>query len=166
MSSSPKSLQPEQFSNGITIISLYLNPLPNSHAPPIEQSIFQVMKEISLLFCLPDNPFFLLNEGRESDHAVQEATYACTFSFNLRGCYELISVYTGCGWVFAQHFCNRLGPAYLHLRNILDETIPAHAEVLNDIKMRFREETFTRESIQQVIHAHPDLVRHVFKYLK
>ena len=60
--------------------------------------------------------------------------------------------------MFAQHFCNRLGPAYLHLRNALDESNPAHAEVLNDIKMRFREETFTRESIQQVIHAHPDLV--------
>lgn len=67
----------EQFSNGVTIISLYLNPLPNSHAPPIEHSIFQVMKEASLLFCLPDNPFFQLNAGSESGHAVQEATYAC-----------------------------------------------------------------------------------------
>jgi glutamate dehydrogenase len=134
----------EQFSNGITIISLYLNPLPNSHAAPIEHSIFQVMKEASLLFCLPDNPFFGLNEGFESGHAVQEATYAY------------------CGWVFAQHFCNRLGPAYLHLKNVLDETIPEHAEVLNDIKMRFREETFTRESIQQVIHAHPDLIRMLY----
>ncbi|EGO23766.1 NADH-dependent glutamate dehydrogenase [Serpula lacrymans var. lacrymans S7.9] len=127
----------EQFSNGITIISLYLNPLPNSNAAPIEHSIFQVMKEASLLFCLPDNPFFLPTNS----HAVQEATYAY------------------CGWVFAQHFCNRLGPAYLHLKNILDETNPSHAEVLNDIKRRFREETFTRESIAQVIHAHPELIR-------
>lgn len=63
-----------------------------------------------------------------------------------------------CGWVFAQHFCNRLGPAYLHLKNVLDESNPAHAEVLNDIKRRFREETFTRESIAQVIHAHSELV--------
>ena len=63
-----------------------------------------------------------------------------------------------CGWVFAQHFCNRLGPAYLHLKNALDESNPAHAEVLNDIKRRFREETFTRESIAQVIHAHSELV--------
>jgi hypothetical protein len=36
------------------------------------------MKEASLLFCLPDNPFFLANEGPEVGHAVQEATYACT----------------------------------------------------------------------------------------
>ena len=65
----------EQFSNGITIISLYLNPMPDSTAPPIEHSIFQVMKEASLLYCLPDNPFFL--DSGKSGHAVQEATYAC-----------------------------------------------------------------------------------------
>ncbi|KAH7926488.1 NADH-dependent glutamate dehydrogenase [Leucogyrophana mollusca] len=129
----------EQFSNGITIISLYLNPLPDSTGAPIENSIFQVMKEASLLYCLPDNPFFLDPSG--SNHAVQEATYAY------------------CGWVFAQHFCNRLGPAYLHLKNILDESNPAHAEVLNDIKRRFREETFTRESIAQIIHAHSEIIR-------
>ncbi|KDR82436.1 hypothetical protein GALMADRAFT_237757 [Galerina marginata CBS 339.88] len=129
----------EQFSNGITIISLYLNPLPNSNAPPIENSIFQVMKEASLLYCLPDNPFFL--PKAPGSNAVQEATYAY------------------CGWIFAQHFCNRLGPAYLQLKNVLNENDPAHAEVLNDIKRRFREETFTRESIAQVIHAHPDLIR-------
>ncbi|KAF5360835.1 hypothetical protein D9756_004968 [Leucocoprinus leucothites] len=129
----------EQFANGITIISIYLNPLPNSSAPPIENSIYQVMKEASLLFCLPDNPFFL-PKSPES-HAVQEATYAY------------------CGWIFAQHFCNRLGPAYLQLKNVLDEADPAHAEVMNNIKRRFREETFTRESIAQAIQAHPDLIR-------
>ncbi|PPQ79211.1 LOW QUALITY PROTEIN: hypothetical protein CVT25_002817 [Psilocybe cyanescens] len=129
----------EQFANGITIISLYLNPLPDSNAPPIEHSIFQVLKEASLLFCLPDNPFFLPKSL--GSNAVQEATYAY------------------CGWIFAQHFCNRLGPAYLQLKNVLNENDPAHAEVLNDIKRRFREETFTRESIAQVILAYPDLIR-------
>ncbi|KAJ7205988.1 NADH-dependent glutamate dehydrogenase [Mycena pura] len=131
----------EQFSNGITIISLYLNPLPGSPggAPPIEHSIYQVVKEASLLFCLPDNPFFL--PKAPGTHAVQEATYAY------------------CGWIFAQHFCNRLGPAYLSLRNVLDETDPMHAEVLNDIKRRFREETFTRESIAGIISSYPELIR-------
>ncbi|KAJ7465158.1 NAD-specific glutamate dehydrogenase [Mycena latifolia] len=131
----------EQFSNGVTIISLYLNPLPGAPggAPPIEHSIQQVMKEASLLFCLPDNPFFL--PKAPGSHAVQEATYAY------------------CGWIFAQHFCNRLGPAYLSLRNVLNEADPIHAEVLNDIKRRFREETFTRESIAGVIAAYPELIR-------
>ncbi|KAI0298145.1 NADH-dependent glutamate dehydrogenase [Multifurca ochricompacta] len=129
----------EQFSNGITIISIYLNPLPNSKAPPIENSIFQVMKEVSLLYCLPDNPFFSV--ASQSPHAVQDATYAY------------------CGWIFAQQFCNRLGASYLALKNVLDENNPTHAEVLNDIKRRFREETFTRESIANVIHAYPELIR-------
>jgi glutamate dehydrogenase len=71
-------LAPEQFSNGITIISIYLNPLPNTNAPPIEHSIFQVMKEVSLLYCLPDNPFFSSTD--ESPHAVQDAAYACTYA--------------------------------------------------------------------------------------
>ncbi|KAF8631018.1 hypothetical protein AX15_002629 [Amanita polypyramis BW_CC] len=129
----------EQFSNGITIISLYLRPLPNANAPPIEHSIFQVMKEASLLFCLPENPYFQAKSP--GSHAVQEATYAY------------------CGWIFAQHFCNRLGTAYLQLKNVLDENDTTHAEVLNNIKRRFREETFTRESIAQVIHTYPELIQ-------
>jgi len=35
------------------------------------------MKEASLLFCLPDNPFFLPKSL--GTNAVQEATYACPF---------------------------------------------------------------------------------------
>ncbi|KAL6305517.1 hypothetical protein BKA93DRAFT_778531, partial [Sparassis latifolia] len=137
----------EQFSNGITIISLYLNPLPSAlNAPPIKHSIFQVMKEASLLYCLPDNPFFYAEPGQNSGHAVQEATYAY------------------CGWVFMQHFCNHLGPAYLALKNILDESNPSHMEVLNNIKHRFREETFMRENIAQVIHAHADLLMPTLSY--
>jgi len=146
----------EQFSNGITIISLYLNPIPSSNAPPIEHSIFQVMKEASLLFCLPDNPFFLPKSL--GSNAVQEATYACKSLLQDADIQTKLTVTPDCGWIFAQHFCNRLGPAYLQLKNVLNENDPAHAEVLNDIKRRFREETFTRESIAQVIHAHPDLV--------
>ena len=73
----------EQFSNGITIISLYLNPLPGANAPPIEHSIFQVMKEASLLYCLPDNPFFYASGAASGTHAVQEAVYACASFFIL-----------------------------------------------------------------------------------
>jgi glutamate dehydrogenase len=133
----------EQFANGITIISMYLNPVPNTRAPPIEHSIHQVVREASLLYCLPDNPFFSAVD-EDNLHAVQEATYAYV------------------GWIFAQHFCNRLGPAYLALKNVLDDSNPDHAEVLNKIKTRFREETFTRESIREVIQAHPDLVRMLY----
>jgi glutamate dehydrogenase len=44
------------------------------------------------------------------------------------------------------------------LKTVLDESNPLHAEVLDDIKRRFREETFTRESIAQIIHAHSELI--------
>lgn len=46
----------EQFSNGVTIISLYLNPVGSTSSPPIEHSIHQVIKEASLLYCLPSTP--------------------------------------------------------------------------------------------------------------
>ena len=70
----------EQFSNGLIIILIYLNPLPSSKAPPIEHSNFQVMKEVSLLYCLPDNRFFAPSE---SQHAVQDMAYACMCKFYL-----------------------------------------------------------------------------------
>lgn len=66
--------------------------------------------------------------------------------------------YTDCGWIFAQHFCNRLGSAYLALKNVLDESNPGHAEVMNQIKKRFREETFTRQGIAEALSAYPELV--------
>ena len=80
---------------------MYLNPVPNTRAPPIEHSIHQVVREASLLYCLPDNPFFTVGatDGADTGHAVQEATYAYV------------------GWIFAQHFCNRLGSAYIALKN-------------------------------------------------
>jgi glutamate dehydrogenase len=67
--------------------------------------------------------------------------------------------------VFAQHFCNRLGPAFAALQAVLGgpgDTDPAHELVLGDIKRRLREETFTREAIAQVLLAHPQLVRMLY----
>ena len=45
------------------------------------------------------DPQFTVVQGEDTAHAVQEATYAYV------------------GWIFAQHFCNRLGSAYLALKN-------------------------------------------------
>jgi glutamate dehydrogenase len=65
--------------------------------------------------------------------------------------------------VFAQHFCNRLGPAFAALQAVLGgDADPAHELVLGDIKRRLREETFTREAIAQVLLAHPQLVRMLY----
>ncbi|KAI9245868.1 Glutamate/Leucine/Phenylalanine/Valine dehydrogenase-domain-containing protein [Phascolomyces articulosus] len=129
----------EQFSNGVTIMGLYLNPLPNSRAVPIEHSIYQVMKETSLLYCLPTTPlqeFFKTNKL-----SVQETVYGYVV------------------WIFAQHFLNRLGKEYLSLTNILDKTNPVHEEVLTKMKKRLRQDTFTREYILDIIKRYPDLIK-------
>jgi glutamate dehydrogenase len=83
----------EQFSNGVTVMSIYLRPLPqaleNARFPPIEASIHQIMKEVSLLFCIPQNKF--------------QAHFAM-------GCLSLQeTIYAHCVWVFIGHFLNRLG---------------------------------------------------------
>jgi glutamate dehydrogenase len=85
----------DQFSNGITIISLNLKVKDNKNqnyeakARSVEWSCQQISKEISLLYCIPRNKFQLLfANGRLS---LQE------------------TIYGHCVWVFVQHFLDRLG---------------------------------------------------------
>ena len=123
-------------------MSLYLNPLPNSKSSPIEHSIHQVIKEASLIYCLPTTPFQqFFQSGKLS---VQEAIYAYV------------------GWIFAQHFLNRLGNEYVSLVNIMDQNDPVHAEVLNKIKKRLRSDAFTREYILDIIKMYPDLIHFMY----
>lgn len=83
----------EQFSNGISVICLYLKPAANlenaSRFPPLEQSIYQITKEISLLYCIPQNKFQA--QFISGELSLQE------------------TIYGHCVWVFVQHFLNRLG---------------------------------------------------------
>ncbi|EME42299.1 hypothetical protein DOTSEDRAFT_73208 [Dothistroma septosporum NZE10] len=135
----------EQFSNGITIMSIYLRPgsptISTKH-PPIEASIHQVMKEISLLYCIPQNKFQgHFNSGRLS---LQE------------------SIYAHCVWVFVQHFLNRLGGEYNTLKTLLDSSNSVHAELLTKLKKRLRTETFTADYILEIINQYPDLIRSLY----
>ncbi|KAH0536921.1 glutamate dehydrogenase (NADP(+)) gdh1 [Glutinoglossum americanum] len=136
----------EQFSNGVTVMSIYLRPLPQSHEtarfPPIEASIHQIMKEVSLLFCIPQNKFqahFAM--GRLS---LQETIYA------------------HCVWVFIGHFLNRLGSDYTSLSSLLDVNNSVHMEILSKIKRRLRTETFTSDYILEIINQFPDLIRALY----
>ncbi|KAL8961209.1 MAG: hypothetical protein Q9193_002202 [Seirophora villosa] len=136
----------EQFSNGITIMSIYLRPLAQTPAsmkhPPIEASIHQIMKEVSLLYCIPQNKFQgHFASGRLS---LQETIYA------------------HCVWVFVGHFLNRLGSEYKSLASILDPNNSAHVEMLSKIKRRLRTETFTSDYILEIINKYPDLVRALY----
>lgn len=132
----------EQFSNGVTIYRAYLEAIPDKTAPPIEISIQQIIREASLMYCLPITPFqSYFQEGKLS---VQETIYGYV------------------GWIFAQHFLNRLGREYTLLTTILDSTSESHQEVLQNIKKRLRSDTFTREYILEVIKLYPDLIRQLY----
>ncbi|QIW95013.1 hypothetical protein AMS68_000531 [Peltaster fructicola] len=134
----------EQFSNGTTIMSLYLRPAPNvmTKHPPIEASIHQIAKEVSLLYCIPHNKFMQqFSTGRLS---LQE------------------SIYAHCVWIFVQHFLNRLGNEYKLLVSVLDKANTVHAELLSTLKKRLRAETFTPEYIHEIIDQYPDLIHPLY----
>ncbi|TGZ78677.1 NAD-dependent glutamate dehydrogenase [Ascodesmis nigricans] len=139
----------EQFSNGVTVMSIYLRPLPTNTKvpnpnkfPPIEASIHQIMKEVSLLYCIPQNRF--------QHHFI-------------RGALSLQeTIYAHCVCMFIGHFLNRLGSEYNALAAMLDSNNPLHAETLAKLKRRLRQETFTRDYIFDIINEHPELVRSLY----
>ncbi|KAL4801417.1 Glutamate/Leucine/Phenylalanine/Valine dehydrogenase-domain-containing protein [Aspergillus unguis] len=136
----------ENFSNGISVISLYLRPLKDADIaakfPPIEAAIHQIIKEISLLYCVPQNRFqHHFASGRLS---LQETIYA------------------HCAWVFVQQFLNRLGSEYTSLTDLLDSNNSAHAELLAKIKKRLRTETFTSDYIAEIVNKYPNLIHKLY----
>lgn len=127
----------ENFSNGITIISVNLAPIGGREVS--NQSISHVVKEISMLFCIPESPFHdLFQEGNIN---VQEMIYS-----------------TSCS-IFAQHFLNRLGAEYWSIRNFLKEGDSRHQQVLNGLKKRLKAETFTVELLETTIKKYPELIK-------
>ncbi|KAL2760901.1 hypothetical protein ACRALDRAFT_2039440 [Sodiomyces alcalophilus JCM 7366] len=134
----------EQFANGITVISIYLRPVPNPSEdhPSLDKSIHHITKEISLLYCLPHNK--LHNIFVAGELSLQEA------------------IYGHCAWVFIQHFLNRLGTEYVALSELVDPKSNAHAALLNKLKRRLRTETFTPDYILGIIQSYPGLVRALY----
>jgi glutamate dehydrogenase len=135
----------EQFSNGYTTMSLYLRQLPATgthNYPPIEASIHQIIKEISLLYCIPQNKF---------------QPHFATGKLSLQE-----TIYAHCVWVFVSHFLNRLGNEYTALASILKTENSAHAELLSKLKRRLRTETFTADYILEIINQYPDLVHSLY----
>ncbi|KAI1413546.1 NAD-specific glutamate dehydrogenase [Hypoxylon sp. FL1857] len=131
----------EQFSNGITVMSIYLKPATNldTEPMPIDKSIHQITKEISLLYCIPQNKLHSLFAS--GSLSLQE------------------TIYGHCVWVFVQHFLNRLGTEYVSIKQALDSRNPAHVEILSKLKRRLRTETFTPDYILEIISSYPNLVR-------
>ncbi|KAH8704732.1 putative NAD dependent glutamate dehydrogenase [Talaromyces proteolyticus] len=136
----------ESFSNGINVISLYLRPASNVELsqkyPPIEAAIHQIMKEVSLLYCVPQNRF--QNHFASGRLSLQE------------------TIYSHCAWVFIQQFLNRLGSEYTSLTALLDTNNSVHAELLSKIKKRLRTETFTSDYISEIINKYPELIHKLY----
>jgi glutamate dehydrogenase len=137
----------EQFSNGITILTLYLRPASNEIAkarhPPIESAIHQIIKEVSLLFCVPQNK--LQGQFASGNLSLQE------------------SIYGHCVLAFVQQFLNRLGSEYTSLVAALKTDDNTNAELLSKIKKRLRTETFTTEYILEIINKYPGLISALYQ---
>ncbi|OMH86312.1 NAD-specific glutamate dehydrogenase [Zancudomyces culisetae] len=133
----------DQFSNGVSVMNIKLSPVGDKRTENLYRSIEQVARESSLLYCIPSTP--LKNMFKKGQLSVQEVVYAHVC------------------WIFAQHFLNRLGSEYSTLVSILDKTAKQHVEILNKIKKRLRQETFTRDLILDVILRNADLVKKLYR---
>lgn len=132
----------EQFANGITVISMYVT--ARSKKVAVDLSLYQVIKEASLLYCIPKNYFL---------------TRFISCELSLQEC-----IYAHCGVIFVTHFLNRLGPEYTKLASLLDPAKSSnHAEALSSLKKRLRSETYTQEYIQEVFDAKKDIVRKLYR---
>lgn len=132
----------EQFANGVSIISMYVT---STHKKsPVDLSIYQVIKEASLLYCIPNN--FFQDRFTQGELSLQE------------------SIYAQCGVIFVTHFLNRLGPEYNNLASILDASkYIQHAEALDNLKKRLRAETYTQNYIKEVFDTRRDIVRKLYR---
>ena len=135
----------EQFANGVTVISMYIKANnAGSKKTPIDLLIYQVIKEASLLYCIPHN--FFQDSFVKNDLSLQEC------------------IYSQCGVIFVTHFLNRLGPEYTKLSQLLDPSkLIQHAEVLNSLKKRLRAETYTQDYIKEVFSTRKEIVRKLYR---
>lgn len=133
----------EQFSNGYTVMSLYLKPAAHINRNfQADSAINQIVKEISLLYCIPQNKF--QSHFISTECSLQETVYA------------------HCVWVFVGHFLNRLGSEYQALTSILDKGNSHHMELMSRLKRRLRAETFTAEYIWEIINQYPELIHSLY----
>lgn len=128
----------ENFSNGITIIIVYLKHVHTSDVD-VPMAILNVAKELSMLYTIPNSPLYELFFKRLL--TAQEVVYGTSIL------------------VFAQHFMNRLGKEYWSLRDALKGKGPRSQQVLNSLKRRLRGETFTTQYILDIMKRFPDLIK-------
>jgi glutamate dehydrogenase len=138
--------------------------MPNSKAAPIESSIYQIIKEASLIYCLPTTPLQLFFQTGQLSGMSILISGSCTELHHLSFLLVQEVIYGYIGWIFSQHFLNRLGGEYNSLISVIDVNNSMHAEVLAKIKKRLRSDTFTREYILEVIKLYPELIKHCYNH--
>ncbi|CDK25964.1 unnamed protein product [Kuraishia capsulata CBS 1993] len=132
----------EQFANGISVISIYISAQDSLISP--ELSLYQLTKEASLLYCIPNNMFY--SKFVSGELSLQECIYA------------------HCGVIFVTHFLNRLGPEFNTLRSLLDPSKSlVHSELLSKLKERLRSETFTQSYINEIFQKEIGLVKQLYR---
>ncbi|KAE9387830.1 hypothetical protein BT96DRAFT_1004771 [Gymnopus androsaceus JB14] len=119
-------------------LSLLPSPISSTFTLSVHKNVEQfsncsngvtVMKKASRLYCLPKDLFFLNGPW-----------YSCRPGGYVR-------------FGSLLNTCSRLGSASWPLKNALDENDPAHAEVLTNIKRRFRSEMLTRGGLFIIIRS-------------
>lgn len=143
----PSKIYLETFSNDVAIYSVYLHQSaqPEDVMHNLPMSILQVEREASLLYALPNNFFQDLYQQRF--FSPQEAVYSHVAS------------------IFINHFINRLGNDYQTLLSQLNvkSTDTTLLEVLNNLKKKLRNETYTQQVIIDVLHKYKEIVSKLYK---
>lgn len=132
----------------IIIFSIYVDKTKQSteiSPDELEGYISQIEREASLLYAIPNNCFSDIYEGRQ--YSPQEA------------------IYTHIGSIFINHFINRLGSDY---KNLLSQISPKESdvtllEVINNLKKKLRNETYTQKSITDSLQKHYKIVSKLYK---
>ncbi|ODV87255.1 hypothetical protein CANARDRAFT_194948 [[Candida] arabinofermentans NRRL YB-2248] len=132
----------ENFSNGFTIISMYIE---HTDAASPEMTIYQIAKEASLLYCIPNNIFY--HKFATGEMSIQECIYA------------------HCGVIFVTHFLNRLGPEFTSLKSLLSSSnSPQSVELISRIKKRLTSETYTQSYIAECFESNFQLISQLYRH--
>ncbi|SCU93113.1 LAFA_0F14752g1_1 [Lachancea sp. 'fantastica'] len=145
----PSKVYLETFANDVMIYSLYVKQSQQSEdvLNSLSMSILQFEREASLLYSIPSNYFQDLYQQRS--FSPQEAIYAHI------------------GAIFINNFINRLGNEYqdlvsqFNLSSMTNNT--SMLEILNGLKKKLRNETYTQQMIIEVLHKYKDIVSKLYK---
>jgi len=142
-------------------MSLYLKTAGNDKtAPHIDHAVEQIVRELSLVYCLPSTPFKQLFRTKKLSGIISIIIYSVFISLNnYKKKIVQETTYSYVTWIFCQHFLNRLGSEYEILSKVLNQNDPSHMGILDKIKKRLRDDTFTSEYVLSILLEYPQLIK-------